>query len=40
VAIRRNGIDNGKVAVGDIQGLIGSRELDSVAGGEFAVDLA
>ena len=39
VAFGRDGLDDGKVAVGDAERLVGCRELYAVAHGEFAVDL-
>jgi len=39
-SIGRNGIDDGQVAVGDAERLVGRSELDSVASGKLAVDLA
>jgi len=39
-SIGRNGIDDGEIAVGDAERLVGRSELDSVASREFTVDLA
>jgi len=39
-AVRRDGFDGGKVAVGDAKRLVGRGELDAVADRELAVDLA
>ena len=39
-AIGRDGLDDGKVAIGDAERLVGRGELDAVADGELAVDLA
>ena len=39
-AIRRNGLDDGKVAIGDAERFVRRGELDAVAYGELAVDFS